>query len=309
MRPPRRHSKCSVIACLFLGSASAAQAQVFEDRAAFKAAAGSVKTTDFENLVGKAEFPVNHRSAVAHVATDHGITIDAFNFDGGSAEFGEENYLFAANTSGGQYSLDGSAAAVSGRTFVTLRTNGARSFGFDFGVDRVQASTFSLTFTFYRADGSREAVTRTGSSGAPQFLGYVGAPIDRIDIVNDTPAVGGYRPYFVFDNVMSALAGPPLVSASDSAEAVAANRAAGEIAKAQIDAVEAAERTAKEKYEADLAANAAANAAARAQYEAQLDAAKRANEAVTRAHEAAVADWQRRVAACKAGNRAACAPN
>jgi hypothetical protein len=209
----RRRARLIALAFALFGLAGAAQARLFDNSAAFKAAAGRVKETRFEDLVGTAEFPVNHPSAPAYVAIDHAISIDGFQFDGGSAEFGEENYLFAAGSNQGQYSIDGSGAAASGRTFVTLRTYGARSFGFDFGVDRVARSTFSLTFTFYLTDGSHVTVTRTGSSAGAQFLGHVGTPIDHIDIVNNTPMAGRFRPYFVFDNVLSGKGGKPGIGA------------------------------------------------------------------------------------------------
>ena len=89
-------------------------------------------------------------------------------------------------------------------------------------------------------------------------------------------------------------------TASLNAEIAARN----DRAEAQDKADLAAHEAATAKYEAAVSAAASAAATAQANYEADL----RAAQAAQAQYERDQADWRRRVAACQAGDRRACAP-
>lgn len=182
--------------------ANSASATIFNDRAAFIAKSECHRQITFDGLVGSPSYPNNYPPGGGYYSNTGPIEVSGIKFNGGSKKFGWESYILTGTAGEGRYTLNGTSAAVIGRALAAIKTPGGSCFGMDFGSDRVRLSNFSFRISFGFADGDVETVTREGPSGITQFIGYVGKPIDFIVIENNTPAVGGFQPYFVFDNVL-----------------------------------------------------------------------------------------------------------
>lgn len=116
------------------------------------------------------------------------------------------------------------------------------------------------------------------------------------------PAVENERPPLFPDGLPGRAAAPPPAAAlpDPDAEALAAQRRVMELnqqQRASIDATAERQRAVDERYQAEMQAAAAARAA----YETELFARERQ-------HAEAMAAWERRAAACRAGDVTQCAP-
>ena len=176
----------------------------------FVAAAGTLPTITFDNLIGTPSFPQNYAYGTGYFSAApikvNGTTFMGFTQGLGTSSI--EEYILGPDVGGGDYSLNGSAALVLGRGAATITfASPITAVGVEVGLNGGLSGTLGISALY--TDGT----TGTGGfilvAGKTTFAGLIDTKtIKSISITNLSANLPGssLKPYIVLDNV--ALGGP-----------------------------------------------------------------------------------------------------